>query len=135
MSYLTKIEFEELTGLSLRTDPDVNFDALLNRASSELDVVTRFYFVNHPLTNDIRSRQFKRALAYQVEFYITQGATSLEELSSQPDSVTIGDTRIDYSRTQGSASGNKRKSALSKDALNALAGTGLLYRGGGGHGF
>lgn len=138
MSYLTLNEYEQLTGSILSNSnlsSEVEFERLLVKASNELDVLTRFYFRKHPLNDGIIDRQFKLALAYQIDFYVMKDATTLEEIESQPDSVSIGDTRIDYNRTLVSASAKQRSSSISKDALNALAGTGLLYRGSGGYEF
>ena len=138
MSYLTLTEYEQLTGSTLSSSnlsSEAEFERLLAKASNELDVLTRFYFRKCPLNDGIIDRQFKLALAYQIDFYVVKGATTLEEIESQPDSVSIGDTRIDYNRTLGSASAKQRSSSISKDALNALAGTGLLYRGSGGYEF
>lgn len=127
--YITQEEYEEFTG----KDAPKNFKYLLEIASAELDSVTRFYFKHNELTNDLKSMQFKKALIFQVDFFITNKAHSVEQLNSKPDSVRIGDTTVSYNRTGTGAESSKRDTALSKDALNALRGTGLLYRGVGYH--
>lgn len=125
MVYLTEEEYEELTGET----PPKNFKRLEMNASGELDTVTSFHFVWHPLTDDFISRQFKKALIAQIDFYAQTGTTSSEEMNSKPDSVRIGDTTVSYNRTGSGAEQSRRSSALSQDALNLLKGTGLLYRG------
>lgn len=126
-AYLTAEEYKEITGNDV---PD-NFGVLLSRASAELDSVTRFFYVNNSLDDDYvtRKRAFKRAVALQIEFMADKPTPTVEALNAQPDSVTIGDTTIAYNRSVGSAETQKRTSAVSEDALNALSFTGLLYRG------
>lgn len=123
--YITQEEYTDFTG---KSTPE-NFKYLLEIASTELDVVTRFYFRHNELADDLKSEQFKKALIFQVDFMIENKITSVEQLNNKPDSVRIGDTTVSYNRTGTSAESSKRDSMLSKDALNALRGTGLLYRG------
>ena len=132
MAYLSKDEYKQFTG----KDPDDNFNAMLDRASAELDVLTRFFYQYHELGDSIRDKQFKRAVAYQIELYDIIGATSVEELNNQPDSIRIGDTTVSQNSTIASTEATKRDNLISKDAINMLAFTGLLYRGsrGGHHG-
>lgn len=123
--YITQSEYTEFTG---ETAPE-NFKFLEEIASAELDSVTRFYFRFNELADDLKSTQFKKALMFQINFYVQTGFSSVEEMNNQPDSVRMGDTTVSYNRTGTGAESNKRDTALSKDALNALRGTGLLYRG------
>lgn len=123
--YITQEEYEEFTG---ETAPN-NFKKLEEIASAELDSVTRFYFRFNELGNDFKSQQFKKALMLQIDFFVQGKAHSVEQLNNKPDSVKIGDTTVSYNRTGTGAESSKRDSALSNDALNALRGTGLLYRG------
>ncbi len=128
--YITPEEYTEFTGKKAPS----NFKYLVEIASAELDAVTRFYFRFNELADDLKSVQFKKALIFQVDFMIENKITSVEQLNSKPDSVRIGDTTVSYNRTGTSAESSKRDSILSKDALNALRGTNLLYRGVGVHG-
>lgn len=123
--YITQEEYEDFT----EKEAPENFKYLEEIASAELDSVTRFYFRFNELGNDFKSEQFKKALIFQIDFFVTNKAHSVEQLNNKPDSVRIGDTTVSYNRTGTGAESSKRDSALSKDALNALRGTGLLYRG------
>lgn len=123
--YVDEAEFKEITG---REAPE-NYKELEMRASAELDSVTRFYFQFNELGEDFRSRQFKRAIITQIQFFEEVETTSSESLNNQPDSIRIGSTTVSYNRNSTSAETSKRSSAVSQDALNILKGTGLLYRG------
>lgn len=125
MPYLTQAEYAKITGM---TAP-MNFDELEKRASNELDVVTRFYYARNQIGDDFKSKQFKKAIAYQIEFYVDSETTSSEALNSKPDSVRVGNTTVSYNRTGTGAESSKRTSAVSQDALNMLIGTGLRYGG------
>lgn len=123
--YITQEEYEDFT----EKEAPKNFKYLEEIASAELDSVTRYYFRFNELGNDFKSEQFKKALIFQIDFFVTNKTHSVEQLNNKPDSVRIGDTTVSYNRTGTGAESSKRDSALSKDALNALRGTGLLYRG------
>ena len=125
MPYLTEEDYIAFTG----EEPSDKFDALLDRASAELDTLTRFFYRYNELGTNMRDEQFKRAVAYQIQFYEEMGTTSVESYNSTPDSVHIGDTTVTNRATMASAQGSQRDSMISKDALNVLKGTGLLYRG------
>lgn len=125
MPYLTQTEYAEIMGV---TAPS-KFEELVKRAGNELDIITRFYFAHNPIGGDFKSNQFKKAVAYQIEFYVETETTMSESLNAQPDSVRVGNTTVSYNRTGTGAESSKRTSALSQDALNMLRGTGLLYRG------
>lgn len=124
--YITELDYEHL----IRTSAPSNFEELAVRAGDVLDVVTRHYFKRYPLDDSFVSQQFKKAVAYQIQYYEDIGITTMEEVNNQPDSVRIGDTTVSYSRMNSTAK-TQRKSTISDDALDLLAGTGLLYRGGG----
>ena len=131
MPYLNTDEFIQLSGVIETPD---NIEYLIKRASAELDALTRFYYVHKELTDDWVSNQFKLALVEQVLFYVSMGATSVEEMNNQPDSVRIGDTTVTQNRTITNGNSNVRQTSISKDATNLLMPTGLLYRGAGGYG-
>lgn len=123
--YITSDDYQQLTG---KEAPE-NFKHLEMMASAELNSVTRFYFEFNELADDLKSKQFKKAMAIQISFLASNEMMTVEELNNQPDSVRMGDTTVTYNRTGTGAEVRKRHSALSGDALNALRGTGLLYRG------
>lgn len=127
MPYLTETEYQEMTG---REVPE-NFAFLEERASAELDSVTRFFYQFHDLESDIpfRKKQFKRAMMVQIKFFVDRGMTTAEELNAEPDSIKVGATTVTRNRTRLGQTQEARTSVISLDALNMLAGTGLLYRG------
>lgn len=124
MPHITQDDYEKLTG----NEPPNNFKELEIRASDTLDVLTRFYFVRNELDESFKATQFKKAVAYQVEYYVVQEVTTMEEVNNMPDSVRVGDTTVSYSRMNATAK-TSRTSPVSDDAINVLRGTGLLYRG------
>lgn len=122
---LTEQEYTDLTG----EDTPVKFNALVKQAVAELNPVTRFFYEFNELEDDFRGRQFKHALALQVKFYVDAKTSSSDVYNNKPDTVSIGDTTINYNRTISGAKTDRRASMVSQDALNLLRGTGLLYRG------
>lgn len=122
---LTELEYLEFIGDAA---PD-KFNALVKQAVAELNPVTRFFYEFNPLDDDFKGRQFKHALAMQVKFYVDAKTTSSDVFNNKPDTVSIGDTTINYNRTISGAKTDRRTSMVSQDALNLLRGTGLLYRG------
>jgi hypothetical protein len=85
----------------------------------------------HSIDDDrfpLRVTRFKRAVILQAAYLAEQGAMSTEELNAQPVTQTIGRTTV--SRAARNSSGGDEKSTIySEDAIAALSGTGLLYRG------
>lgn len=124
--YITSEDYKEFTGV---TELPESFTLLVNLAGAELDTVTRFYYQFNELADDFKSRQFKKALILQIMFFDDHGITTVEELNNKATSVRLGDMTVQYGRQGNRVSESERASALSKDALNALRGTGLLYRG------
>ena len=125
--YLNKEEYKELLGVEAPSD----FYIMLAKASVVVDTETRRYYQFNDLETDkveLRKRAFKMAIALQINFYVHAETDTVEGMNSQPTSVRIGDTSVTYGN-KSDIEGNARSSAISQDALNVLAGTGLLYRG------
>ncbi|OTN76729.1 hypothetical protein A5886_001808 [Enterococcus sp. 8G7_MSG3316] len=123
MSYLTRDEYENITDDKIDCK---DFKKLLKRASALLDIHTSRFYQKNDLETDVlmRKEAFKMAVAYQIEYMIETGATTSYGLQT-PNSWSVG--RMSVSKTDNS---NTANDVISGDALKALSGTGLLYRGG-----
>lgn len=125
MSYLTYLEFKELT----LTDITENcFSLLLGRSSDVLDDVTNQFYVRNNMEDDNlwRVNQFKKALTSQIEYFHEVGATTFEGINREPYSFSAGRTKVSRG---GGNSGKIEKSLVAKDVYVYLRGTGLLYSG------
>lgn len=134
MAYVDKDDYIQAMHI---TDGDVpkNFDQLADLASEYLDDQTRGFYQVNDLASDpwpLRASKFKRAVIRQIAYMIDSGITTTEQAISQPTSVskTIGRTTVSksWNNSRSSADGQQH-SVISADALAALNGTGLLYRG------
>ncbi|QER67582.1 head-tail connector protein [Paucilactobacillus nenjiangensis] len=128
MDYLSLSEYKSF-GLIDITDDEIK--SLLPRASIMLDNITRDFYQKHDLETDkfeTRSRRFKLAVAIQIDYMKQTDVTSAESKARRPQSIsqTIGRTSVNQSF---SSTNMDSSSGLSIDAINALSGTGLLYRG------
>ena len=106
------------------------FKELEPYAANFLDQITMDHYQLNDLSDDsdaYRVRKFKKAMALEVEYLSTAGATSLSEaLMSSPTSVSVGPMRLE---TQNSGSATVGRTMVSLEAYRALTRTGLLYRG------
>ena len=134
MAYVNKDDYMQAMHI---TDADVpkNFDQLAELASEYLDEQTRDFYQDNDLASDpwaLRASKFKRAVIRQIAYMIDSGVTTTEQAIRQPASAskTIGRTTVSktWNNSQSSSDGQQR-SVISADALAALSGTGLLYRG------
>lgn len=134
MAYVNKDDYMQVMHI---TDADIpkNFDQLAELASEYLDEQTRDFYQDNDLTSDLwplRASKFKRAVIRQIAYMIDSGITTTEQAIHQPTSAskTIGRTTVSksWNNSQSSTDGQQR-SVISSDALAALSGTGLLYRG------
>ena len=134
MAYVDKDDYMQAMHI---TDADVpkNFDQLADLASEYLDEQTRDFYQDNDLASDpwpLRASKFKRAVIRQIAYMIDSGITTTEQAIRQPTSAskTIGRTTVSktWNNSQSSSDGQQR-SVISADALSALSGTGLLYRG------
>ncbi|MEE6709802.1 hypothetical protein [Lacticaseibacillus paracasei] len=134
MAYVNKDDYMQAMYI---TDADVpkNFDQLAELASEYLDEQTRDFYQDNDLASDpwpLRASKFKRAVIRQIAYMIDSGITTTEQAIRQPTSAskTIGRTTVSktWNNNQSSSDGQQR-SVISADALAALSGTGLLYRG------
>lgn len=127
MPYLTYDEYKDFGFTEIEEN---EFNKLIKKASDVLDSVTRFFYKQNVLEDDVefRKKQFKKALAAQIEYFHDTGVTSSHELN-EPGSVTIGRTTVSKSSRNSSEANEKQNSLVSEDVLMYLRGTGLLYRG------
>jgi hypothetical protein len=134
MAYVDKDDYMQAMHV---TDADVpnNFDQLAELASEYLDEQTRDFYQDNDLASDpwpLRASKFKRAVIRQIAYMIDSGITTTEQAIRQPTSAskTIGRTTVSKSWNNGqSSTDGQQRSVISADALAALGGTGLLYRG------
>ena len=112
------------------SDMPKNFDQLADLASEYLDDQTHGFYQVNDINADpwpLRASKFKRAVTCQIAYMIDSGITTTEQAINKPTSETktIGKTTV----TKSWANSQSGVSAISADALAALSGTGLLYRG------
>jgi hypothetical protein len=129
MAYVDKDDYMQAMHI---TDADMpkNFDQLADLASEYLDDQTHGFYQVNDINADpwpLRASKFKRAVTCQIAYMIDSGITTTEQAIHEPTSETktIGKTTV----TKSWANNKSGVSAISADALAALSGTGLLYRG------
>lgn len=124
------LTYGEYTQLSINPVEEPEFDKLLKRAITTLNVVTRhFYnFIDFEEDYDFRKVQVKAALAFQIDYFNEVGATTFGGMNRTPQSVSLGRTTITQSSSRV-ADNNRVISIIPQEAINALQGTGLLSRG------
>ena len=129
MPYLTLAEYKEFTGKSIE---ETKFTELLPKASDVLDHVTGHFYARVDINNDIylwRVKQFKKALAVQIEYFDELGATTFEAINNSPQSFTAGRTSVSNTSRFNASGTNESKSLIAEDVYIFLEGTGLLYVG------
>lgn len=130
MAYLTHNEY---VGFGLTEIDSNKYTGLLTRATMALDSITRnFYQFNDLDTDEVefRKNKFKLAVALQLE-YIAKTNIETAEDANQRSGITsqsMGRTSVSIGGRSGSGA-DSQYNYVSIDALNALAGTGLTYRG------
>ena len=127
MAYLTYTEYEVL-GLSNLTASE--FNDLISKASFVLDSQTRDFYQFTDLESDMlyRKQKFKMAVALQVEYMHQSNATSTYEANT-PQSWSIGRTSVSEASRYSNTGRNEAPTIVCEDALLALSGLGLLFRG------
>lgn len=127
MAYLTFTEYKEIGYTSLEED---EFNNLIAKASTFIDSQTRDFYHYNDLEKDIEYRRtkFKKAVALQVEYMYQSGATSTYDANT-PQSWSIGRTSVSEASRYSNTGRNEAPSIVCEDAILALSGTGLLFRG------
>lgn len=129
MPYLTIAEYKEFTGKNIE---ETKFTELLPKASDVLDHVTSHFYARVDIDNDIylwRVKQFKKALASQIEYFDELGATTFETINNSPQSFTAGRTSVSNASRFNPSGANESKSLIAEEVHMYLEGTGLLYGG------
>jgi hypothetical protein len=126
MAYLT---YEEYTSFGYEDVDATEFSKLVEKAGDFMDLQTRNFYQINPIDEDpsaFRRTKFKKAVALQIDYMHQVGATTASEMSS-PQSWSVDGMSV----STGGSGGNSGSSAsiISEDAIWALSGTGLLYRG------
>lgn len=131
MAYLTYTEYSGFGG-SLE---EAEFNKLLPKAIDAINNLT-LDFYGDPLDLEAdavtqqyvrRAVRFKKAIAYQIDYYNFLGTTSVAQMNATPASQSIGATSVSYGDQVRDASGNVSRYAA--EAIEVLEPTGLLYRG------
>lgn len=127
MAYLTYNEYIEFGCADFAAD---DFEKLVTKASFYIDTQTRDFYQLNDLETDIpyRRDKFKKAVALQIEYMYLSGATSSYEANT-PQTWSIGRTSVSESSRYSITGRNETPSIVSEDAILALSGSGLLYRG------
>jgi hypothetical protein len=128
--YVTAPEYVEAMHI---TESPPNFDELSALAGMYLDEITCNHYQEQSLAGDpwpLRVKRFKRAVMLQIRYMTTTGIKSNEDYKAtlvQSVSQTFGG--VTKSENYGNATANQSGTIVCDDALHALSGTGLLYRG------
>lgn len=115
MTYLTKEEFADM-GFHEVAD----FDKLGKRAEIAINFYTQGIYqqyIDFEKEPDYRKQAVKLAMAFQIAYLDTSGIMTADEKRTM-SSVTIGRTRVDYSKQHSISAGQAFN--LSLDAENAL---------------
>ena len=125
MAYLT---FNEYSSFSTTVSQD-QFSALEKQAEYAIDDATHDYYQLNSLTDDPnqrRVRDFKRAVAEQIDYFSFVGSTkSYQQESDDFKSVRIGRLELDPNSSVVAST----KNGLWRECYQLLGKHGLLYRG------
>jgi len=126
MAYLT---YQEYIEFGFPEIGEAEFNKLLPKASDVIDSVTRSFYKFNDMDSDVpfRRKQFKKAVAAQIQYFYDMGGTSSHELEVA-ETVTIGRTTVSSTRSSSSNEA-KKSSTISDDALMYLRDAGFLYSG------
>lgn len=125
MAYLT---FDEYSSFSTTVTQE-QFSALEKQAEYAIDDATHDYYQLNSLTDDRnqrRVRDFKRAVAEQIDYFAFVGSTkSYEQESEDFKTVRVGRLELDPNSSVASTT----KQGLCRESYQLLGKHGLLYRG------
>lgn len=125
MAYLT---FNEYSSFSTTVTQD-RFSALEQQAEYAIDDATHDYYQLNSLNDDLnqrRVRDFKRAVAEQIDYFAFVGSTkSYEQESDDFKTVRIGRLELDPNSSVVAST----KNGLCRECYQLLGKHGLLYRG------
>lgn len=125
MAYLTFNEYSSFN----TTVTQEQFSALEQQAEYAIDDATHDYYQLNSLTDDRnqrRVRDFKRAVAEQIDYFAFIGSTkSYEQESEDFKSISIGRLNL----TPNASVVNTAKNGLCRECYQLLGKHGLLWRG------
>lgn len=125
MKYLTSEEYTDLGFDELQPE---QFEKLLKRATSSIDLFIHFFYDQVDFESDFepRKRAVKHAVAYQIAYLDSSGVMTAED-KSMLASMTVGRTSVSYQNgSQTNSMG--RQYNLSLDTLNWLEQAGFGAR-------
>ena len=132
------MDYAEYTKLGFDKLQQSEFDAQRNDAKLLIDNLTNDYYVMHDVSDDLssdvpflvyRATQYQKAIAYQCEFAVASGASTIyEQKAGNLKSVSVGRTSLstDGNPISDATYGN---TGVVTTAVDLLIRTGLLYRG------
>lgn len=132
------MDFATYTRLGFTTLTEEQFKDQYNDAKLLIDNLTNDYYVMHDVSDDLssevpflvyRATQYQKAIAYQCEFAVASGASTIyEQKADNLKTVSVGRTSLstDGNSISDATYGN---TGVVTTAVDLLARTGLLYRG------
>lgn len=132
------MDFATYTKLGFTTLTEEQFKGQYNDAKLLIDNLTNDYYVMHDVSDDLssdvpflvyRATQYQKAIAYQCEFAVASGASTIyEQKAGNLKSVSVGRTSLatDGNSISDATYGN---TGVVSTAVDLLVRTGLLYRG------
>ena len=132
------MDFMTYTKLGFATLTEEQFNGQYNDAKLLIDNLTNDYYVMHDVSDDLssdvpfivyRATQYQKAIAYQCEFAVASGASTIyEQKAGDLKTVSVGRTSlsIDGNSISDATYGN---TGVVTTAVDLLARIGLLYRG------
>ena len=124
--------------MDFATLTEEQFKDQYNDAKLLIDNLTNDYYVMNDVSDDLssdvpffvyRATQYQKAIAYQCEFAVTSGASTIyEQKADNLKTVSVGRTSLstDGNSISDATYGN---TGVVTTAVDLLARTGLLYRG------
>lgn len=132
------MDFATYTKLGFTTLTEDQFKGQYNDAKLLIDNLTNDYYVMHDVSGDLssdvpfivyRATQYQKAIAYQCEFAVASGASTIyEQKAGDLKTVSVGRTSLstDGNSISDATYGN---TGVVTTAVDLLVRTGLLYRG------
>ncbi|MGK4058286.1 hypothetical protein AB0Y04_00945 [Loigolactobacillus coryniformis] len=132
------MDFATYTRLGFTTLTEEQFKNQYNDAKLLIDNLTNDYYVTYDVSDDLssdvpflvyRATQYQKAIAYQCEFAVASGASTIyEQKADNLKTVSVGRTSLstDGNSISDATYGN---TGVVTTAVDLLARTGLLYRG------
>lgn len=132
------MDFATYTKLGFTTLTEEQFKGQYNDAKLLIDNLTNDYYVMNDVSDDLssdvpflvyRATQYQKAIAYQCEFAVASGASTIyEQKAGDLKTVSVGRTSLstDGNSINDATYGN---TGVVTTAVDLLARTGLLYRG------